>query len=106
MSFKRIRELARSEPVAGYRLRFVHTPGMTMSFWDVEPGAVMPEHTHPHEQISVMIEGEFELTVDGVTRTVREGDVALILSGVPHSGRAVTRCRIYDAFHPPREDFR
>ncbi len=106
MSFTRIGELAVSEPVTGYSLRFVHTPGMTMSFWEVEPGAVMPEHAHPHEQISIMIEGEFELTVDGETRAVREGDVALIPSNVPHAGKAVTRCRIYDAFTPRREDFR
>ncbi len=105
MSFTSIRELAETEPVEGYRLRFVHTPGMTVSFWEVEPGSIMPEHAHPSEQVSIMVEGEFELTVDGETRTVSDGDIAVIASNVPHSGRAVTRCRIYDVFHPSRDDF-
>ncbi len=106
MPFVRIRELADSEPVAGYTLRFVHGETMSVAFWEIEPGAVMPSHAHPNEQVSIMIEGEFELTVDGDARTMRVGDAVVIPSGAAHSGTALTRCRIYDAFHPRREDFK
>ena len=34
------------------------------------------------------------------------GTVALIPSGVRHSGRAVTDCQLLDVFHPVREDYR
>jgi quercetin dioxygenase-like cupin family protein len=105
MPFLNVRQLEKSEPVEGYHLRFVHCDTMTVAFWEIDAGAVMPEHSHPHEQVAIVTEGEFELMVDGESRTVRPGDVVVIPSDVPHSGRAVTRCRITDAFHPRRDDF-
>ncbi|MFH1501473.1 MAG: cupin domain-containing protein [Candidatus Eisenbacteria bacterium] len=106
MPFLSIDGLRESEPVPGFRLRFVHSGSMTIAFWDIEAGAAMPEHAHPHEQVAIMIEGEFELVVGGEPRVVRPGDVAVIPSGTPHSGRALTRCRINDAFHPERDEWR
>jgi quercetin dioxygenase-like cupin family protein len=105
MPFQSIDDLNESEPFPGLHLRFVHSAGMTLAFWDIEAGAVVPEHSHPHEQIAMAIEGEFELVVGGVSRVMGPRDVAVIPSGTPHSGRAVTRCRMYDAFRPRREDF-
>jgi len=52
-----------------------------------------------------MIEGEFELTIAGETRRLGPASVAIIPSNAPHSGRAVTDCRIIDAFYPIREDY-
>ena len=66
----------------------------------------MPEHAHPHEQVSHVIEGEFELTIDGVKSVLRPGVVAVIPSNAKHSGTARTDCTIIDAFYPVREDYR
>ncbi len=98
-------ELKPRELLPGAEARFVHSPSMTVAFWSFEPGVDLPEHAHPHEQITTMVEGEFELTVDGLTRRMLPGDVAVIESGAVHSGRSVTRCRVIDVFHPVREDF-
>jgi quercetin dioxygenase-like cupin family protein len=62
-----------------------------------------PVHSHEEEQIVVVLDGEFEFTIDGDTRTMRPGDVAVIPPWVPHG--AVTRdttCREMDVFTPPR----
>jgi len=72
----------------------------------VKAGSALPEHHHPHEQITNIIAGEFEMTVDGVTRICRAGDVVVIASNKPHSGIALTDCRIMDVFNPPREDYK
>jgi quercetin dioxygenase-like cupin family protein len=53
-----------------------------------------------------MLEGELELVVDGTAHRLRAGDVLAIPGDAPHSGRAITRCRILDVFHPIREDYR
>lgn len=90
----------------GYRGRLVHSETMTLAYWDVDAGAPAPEHSHPHEQILNLIEGEFELTVRGETESLKAGAVVVIPPDAPHSGRAVTACRIIDAFHPVREDLR
>lgn len=94
------------ELLPGYRGRMVHSDTMTLAFWEVTAGAAAPEHSHPHEQILSLIEGEFDLTVGGDTQSLSAGAVVVIPPDMPHSGRAVTACRIIDAFHPVREDLR
>lgn len=99
-------DLEEREPLPGCKGRFLHTDNMTVVYWQMEAGAPLPEHAHPHEQIVNMIAGEYELTVDGDTRLLTPGSVVVIPSNVVHSGRARTDCRIIDVFHPVREDYR
>lgn len=98
-------DLDRSEEIPGYLGAFVHGENMTVTNWSVEAGASFPEHSHPHEQISIVVEGEFELTIDGKTKTLTPGRVAVIPPDTPHSGQAVTACEIIDVFSPVREDY-
>ncbi len=51
------------EIVPGFFARFVHSENMTIVYWNIKAGSSLPAHSHPHEQISSMIKGEFELTV-------------------------------------------
>jgi quercetin dioxygenase-like cupin family protein len=92
--------------VAGTRVRFVHSASMTLAYWTFEPGAVLPAHAHPHEQVTNVLEGDFEMTVDGQVYRIRPGDVVVIPPNATHSGRAFTLCRFIDVFHPVREDYR
>jgi quercetin dioxygenase-like cupin family protein len=94
------------EIVPGFHARMVHSESMTFSVWDVEAGAELPEHSHPHEQISTVLEGTFELVVDGTSKTLQAGMVVVIPSNVPHSGKALAACRMLDVFHPVREEYR
>jgi quercetin dioxygenase-like cupin family protein len=106
MAFIDLSKTASREIVPGYRARFLHAENMTLAYWEVEPGAELPEHAHPQDQIANVLEGEFELTVGGETRVLVPGQVALIPGNVPHSGRALTACRLLDAFQPARDDYR
>jgi len=106
MSIIELAETQEMEPVPGCRVRFVHSAHMTLAYWNIEAGAGVPEHSHPHEQIVNVLEGEFDLVMDGKPYALSSGRVLVIPSGVPHSGRAATDCRILDAFYPVREDYR
>jgi quercetin dioxygenase-like cupin family protein len=106
MTFVSLADITEREIVPGYRARFVHGENMTLAFWEVDPGAELPEHSHPHEQVANVLEGRFELCVAGVTRVLEPGQVAVIPGGVPHSGRALSACRLLDVFHPARDDYR
>jgi quercetin dioxygenase-like cupin family protein len=102
-------ELANIQPkeiIAGYAARFIHTERMTFSFLDVKAGAALPEHSHPHEQVAQVIEGEFELTLAGEPIRFGPGTVIVIPSNVRHSGLAITDCKLMDVFTPVREDYR
>lgn len=106
MTFIDLNQMPEREIVPGYHARFVHSDHMTLAYWRVEAGAQLKAHSHPHEQILNVFEGQFEVTIDGETRLLQAGEVATIPSNVPHAGRAVTECRLMDAFWPVREEYR
>jgi quercetin dioxygenase-like cupin family protein len=106
MAFVELERIEERSPFPGYRGRFVHSEQMTFAHWTIDEGAPLPEHAHPAEQVVNVIEGRYEITIGGETRVLDPGTVALIPSNIPHSGRAVTDCRIIDVFHPVREEYR
>lgn len=94
------------EIVPGFFGKLVHSESMTMAYWRIEQGSKLPEHSHPHEQVVNMLEGAFELILDGSSFHLKAGDVLVIPSNVPHSGFATSDARILDVFSPVREDYR
>lgn len=90
----------------GYHSKLIHTATNTFNFINVEAGSTVPLHSHPHEQCAFVLEGEFELTIDGTTQRLTPSVFAIIPSNVPHSGRAISNCRLLDVFTPVREDYR
>ena len=70
-----------------------------------EKGAVGALHHHPHTQITYVVSGAFEFTVDGVTRTVHKGDTILKEDGVEHGCVCTETGILLDIFTPMREDF-
>lgn len=69
--------------------------------------AVVPEHDHPHEQMGMGLEGEFELVIGGEARVIRPGDAYWIPGNVRHSARSVAGpARALDIFHPIRDEYR
>lgn len=79
---------------------------MSIAFWEVEEGAKIPEHNHVNEQVMHVLEGEFEFTLDGDTKTYKPGDLAIIAPNVKHSGMALTPCKLMDVFSPVREEYK
>ncbi len=107
MPFINLKDVPSKELLPGFAGRMIHTETMTLAYWDIKAGAVLPEHHHVHEQVAAhVISGELELTLEGETRVMKAGDVAVIPSNAVHSGRAVTDCQVLDVFSPVREDYR
>lgn len=69
-------------------------------------GADMPEHKHPHEQITYVLRGKLELVIDGEPVILTSGDSVLVPGNVPHSGVAHEETVVLDTFAPPREDYK
>jgi quercetin dioxygenase-like cupin family protein len=106
MNTTRVRDVAARELFPGYRARLVHSDRMTFSYVDIDAGASFAEHDHPHEQAIHLLEGEFEVTIDGETKVMRAGEVAIVPPHARHRGTAITPCRVLDVFAPVREDYK
>ena len=68
-------------------------------------GAVGPLHSHPHEQLTYVMSGEFEFTIGDETRVVRAGDTLYKKPGVMHGCRCLKPGVLLDTFTPQRSDF-
>jgi len=82
-----------------------HSEQATCGHFTIEAGIDLPEHSHPHEQWSHLIEGQLEFNIDGEKKVMSPGMTAFIPSHVPHSAKAITKCKVIDCFLPVREDF-
>ena len=101
-----ISEIEQKEIMPGFNGRFIHGESFTLAFWKIEAGSILPEHAHVHEQSTEVIEGELEVTIDGITKVYKPGMVAIIPSNIVHKGRALTHCKVTDVFCPVREDYK
>ncbi len=106
MPYIDLNQVEEKELIPGFFVRFVHTNNMTFAHWRIKAGAALPDHTHHHEQVVNMLEGELEFNLDGETKVIKPGDVVTIAPNLPHSGKAITDVRIIDVFHPMREDYK
>jgi quercetin dioxygenase-like cupin family protein len=72
----------------------------------INKGAVVPSHTHPHEQTGYLISGSMEFKLGKEKLELEPGDSWLVPPDVPHEVRALEDCTLIDVFSPPREDYR
>lgn len=106
MNYLSINDIEEKELIPGYYVKLIHTEFTTIAYWRIEESKSMPVHTHPNEQTVNMIEGEFELVVENDKKVIKKGDIVIIPPNIPHSGKALTNCRIIDVFYPVRTDYK
>ncbi len=105
MTFVNLDDLKEFEISKGIRARVVNSDSMSIAHVTLDAGAILPDHSHVNEQVVNVIEGELELTVNGEPRILKPGVVEVLPPNIPHGGRALTYCRVIDAFQPIREDW-
>ena len=99
-------DIPEKEIFEGLRARFIHTSNITIGHVSIDKGAELPEHYHIHEQITYIVDGELEMTIDGQTSILQAGMSAVIPSNIKHSAKAITSCKVIDTFSPVREDYK
>src|SRR4051812_27076299 len=104
--FKRFTDISTKEVAPGFFSKLIHTDTNTINFIEVKAGNAVPLHRHEHQQYTFVIEGQFELSIDGESRILTPDTFALIPSNALHGGTAVTDCRLLDIFSPVREDYK
>jgi quercetin dioxygenase-like cupin family protein len=90
----------------GIRGRALHGEHITLATVELDPGAVVAEHSHENEQLGIVLEGELTLRVGDEERTLKPGETWCIPSNVVHSGHAgPDGAIVIDVFSPPRADW-
>mgnify|MGYP003592721553 CR=1 FL=1 len=93
----------------GRKRRLLHTDRLMMVVIDCEDGpAAKPDapHTHPHEQVTYVAEGEVLFFIGTESRRLSAGDMVAVPPDQPHGIQPMTsRVRLIDTFTPLRQDF-
>lgn len=92
-------------PDGNRRRIVVYTDELMMVEFAFEAGGEGWLHSHPHVQSSYIAEGAFEVTIDGRTETLKQGDSYIVPSGLTHGVKALEKGRLVDCFTPHRADF-
>jgi len=80
---------------------------MMMSYVELQPGAVVAEHSHPHEQVGMILEGRCRFFIGGEEKVLGKGDMYRIPGNVKHRVVALEEVvKVLDIFDPIREDYR
>ena len=68
-------------------------------------GSIGYQHQHPHQQVSYILSGEFEVDIGGKTEFLKTGDAFVAPSNTDHELKCLEGGVIIDSFSPMREDF-
>lgn len=104
MSAGSFHEIDAEGPFPGIVRRAFSTPEATVTEYRFEPDSTFPEHFHPQEQITLILEGDLQLSAGGETETLAAGGWSVVAGGIPHgitSGPQGTR---FLAVLVPRRD--
>jgi len=91
----------------GVRIRVAYGEKVMMSYVNIEANTTISEHSHPHEQMGMFLDGEAEFTIGDQKRTVKPGMAYLIPSNVKHKVATSDKPVLaLDIFSPPREEYK
>ena len=106
MEIFNIKDIKAVEIIPGFIGRLVHTHELTIAYREIDKGSILPLHHHVHTQTTQVTQGELELTISDITRIFRPGELVVIPSNTPHSGKALLYCTAIDTFTQVREDYK
>ena len=103
-------DLANRDPkelLSGIIARTFWGQKMLAAVVDLDPDTELPMHSHPHEQLGIVIEGKIEFTINDEVRTLKPGDVYVIPSDVMHAAKTFDQAvKVMDVFSPVREEYK
>ena len=91
----------------GVTIRTAACQKMMLSMAELQARAVVPAHSHPHEQVGIVLEGRARFLIGGQEKTLGPGDLFRIPGNVSHEVIVLDQpTRVLDIFQPVREEYR
>jgi quercetin dioxygenase-like cupin family protein len=98
-------QIPREQMNPWFARQVIHSDSMTVAKVYLAKGSVVPEHSHPNEQLSYIETGSLLFRLNGLEQIVSAGEVLQIPANVPHSAEALEETSGIDIFSPSRQDW-
>ena len=85
----------------GIKAWIVQAEKHQLIFFEMQPDAIVPEHSHSYPQWGMLIEGKMKLTINGKTKTIKKGDEYLIPRQAKHHATPDLFGGGYPPYEPP-----
>jgi len=104
--FRKTKPSGHTEVIEGVHLKtLVYGNRTLMVEVKFEKSAVIPDHSHPHEQTGYLISGQLEFVINGKNIIANPGDSWNIAGDVGHGATALVESVVIEVFSPVREDY-
>ena len=104
MNFERTTPFELASGVLG---RPLFGTGAMINLIEFGPGAVVPVHSHPHEQLGLVLRGVQILEIGGIDYPLGPMEGYVLPGGLEHGARCGPEgATVIDVFQPVREDYR
>lgn len=95
------------ELVPGINAKTFWAEKMLAAVVDLNSNVHLPRHSHPHEQLGIVIEGQIEFIIADQKKVLGPGEVYVIPGGVEHEARTFDHpVKVMDVFCPVREEYK
>jgi len=95
------------ELVPGINAKTFWGEKMLAAVVDLDPNVHLPRHSHPHEQMGIVITGQIEFIIADEKKVLGPHEVYFIPSDVEHEARTFDHpVRVMDVFSPVREEYK
>ncbi len=86
--------------------RGVHGRHLTLAQFLMRKGYIVDRHSHPNEQITLVLRGALRLDFEtGESYVLRDGEFIVVPPNLVHWGEVLEETIDFDAFSPPRSDW-
>jgi quercetin dioxygenase-like cupin family protein len=104
IDFEQLRTYVLAE---GVTARPLFGEGAMINLIEFEPRATVPLHSHPHEQLGMVLRGMQALVVDGEAHELGPMQGYVIPGGIEHSAYCGPEgALVIDVFQPVRDDYK
>ncbi len=101
-----IDDIKTREIVPGFTGKYYHADSLSIGWIDAKAGHTVPLHSHIHEQVSFVQEGEMLFIIEGEEFILKAGMAITVAPNLKHGATAITDCKLIDVFNPVREEYK
>lgn len=91
------------DTLPGATASYFQTENFTIAYTTLEASGEIPLHNHANEAADIILEGELEMEIDGITNILKQGMMSFVPSYAFHKAKAISNCKVITVLYPKRD---